>query len=265
MDLNLQATLEFAGTLVSRVGATLVSLQNNAKITAYKDRQDIATSADLAAEQIYIEAISREYPDHSIFSEEAGDNHFKSDYKWLIDPLEGTKEYAKGLASFGTCITLLHQNQPILAAVYSPHHQELYSAAQGIGAFLNGQPIEPATNTSLENAFVYAYLPTYKETEADSLKHWQTLHKLSRKCYRVRSTPQETQAMCWVASGKTDAAIRLDAGSKQEDTLPGMFIAKTAGAVVSDISGNPIKNNSFNHGFIVSTKGIHHDLVQILS
>lgn len=265
MALNLNKVLKFAEELAVEIGEYILSQQDNIQIKAYKDRRDIVTNVDLEAEKRIISKIRKKFPDHGIFSEEAGDDNVDSEYKWIVDPVDGTKEFTRGIPQYNTCFALEHNGEAIVSVVYRPTNKELNSAAKGVGAFVNGIKVKVSDEDKLENSFVFSYLPTYKVPEDESLEAWRKLQKLSRASYRLRGIAEESAALCWVASGKIEAAINIGPQPKWHDIVPGLLIAREAGAKVTDSLGEEIVPHDLKNGFVVSNGRIHKELLGVLN
>ncbi len=262
--MDLHFTLKFAEQLAVKTGEQILEKQKHIKIIAFKDRQDIVTNADLDAEQSIIRKIKGLFPSHRIYSEEEGSVEGSSEYEWIIDPIDGTKEFVRGLPSFSTCFALEKNGQAILSVLYEPVARKLYSAAKNIGAYEDGKKVNVNAQSSLENSFVYAYLPHHQYDAQVAEKLWNAIEKLSRKTYRIRGIAAEALAMCWVASGKIEAFISQNTFAGWYDIIPGLFIAKEAGATVTGIDGNKFTKDRLSNGFIISNGKIHSQLIKIM-
>jgi len=262
--LDLTQALKFAESLAVQTGEIIEQGKSKIEVVTFKDRQDIATNVDLQAEAFIISAIKQNYPDHQIISEEAGDNHQESDYAWIIDPLDGTKEYLRDLPYYNTNFALMYQHQPVLSVVYHPVGHRLYCAAKNMGAFENGRRITVNQISSLKDAFIYTYLPSYKTGYQEAKNYYQQIFNLSRKSYRIRGSAEAATTLCYLASGKLEGAINF-AQSKAPDIIPGHFIALEAGAIVTNLLGKPIINNDYSQGFIASNSHLHPQIIATLN
>ncbi|MBQ3605674.1 MAG: inositol monophosphatase, partial [Muribaculaceae bacterium] len=118
-------------------------------IRAKFNDSDIVTEADKASEQVIINNINRTYPQHAILSEEMGGNAIESDYRWIIDPLDGTTNFSNGLPLFSVSIAVEYRGEVIVGVVYAPYLDEMFHAVKRGGAWLNGKPIAPSGKESL--------------------------------------------------------------------------------------------------------------------
>ncbi len=132
-------------------------MQKRAKIVTHKGKGDFALNADIASEKYILQRIKKAYPAHDILTEETGHHHKQSDYLWIIDPLEGTLNYAHHIPFWGVNVGLFYKNKPYLGVVYLPELNELFHAAKGKGAYLNGKKIHVSTETRLKFHGVDAY------------------------------------------------------------------------------------------------------------
>lgn len=261
---NLQ---RFAENIVVKAGALLVKHQQSVKIVKRKtDYQDIATTADLASEKIIIDAIKTNYPDHSIFSEEAGNLITKSDYTWVIDPLDGTKEYSRGLSEYAVLLSCRDKDQTLAAAIYFPAINDAYSASVGNGAYLNNHKISVSNTAQISQAFIFGRSPGNYIPEPEFSHGWQALIKVARIAYRLRPGYFEARDLCWLARGAADGLFIMgNYGPKWWDIASGLHIAQEAGAKISDCQGNPFHHGDYSRGLIISNGRLHSQLLKILN
>lgn len=231
--------LKFGEKLARKSGKILLKQQTRARIVKYKDLQDIATTADLASEEYIIGEITEKYPGHSILSEEKGkiDNH--SDFEWIIDPLDGTKEYLRDIPLYNVSIALEYKGDMVVAACFRPSEDVLYTAAKGSGAFKNGNPINVSKKEKLEDSFVYCYLPSYVRNKAGYDKAFEKLREVGKHTYRLRALADENTSLCWLAQGGIEAYLNLSNPPKKHDISTGLLIAKEAGAFI-DTENYPV-------------------------
>lgn len=132
---------QVAETIARECARIIQSLRRDSAPVEVKGRGNIATRADNAAEAAAITVIEREFPDHGILAEEGGGKETASPYRWVVDPLDGTFNYSRGIPVYSVSIALLEHDKPVAGVVYDPSRDELFSAARGSGATLNGAPI----------------------------------------------------------------------------------------------------------------------------
>ena len=129
---------------------------------------DIVTPADKACDALITGEINKRFPDHSILAEESGESESGSDYRWVIDPIDGTTNFAAGLPICCTSIALEYKGETVVGVVYDPFTDELFTAVKGQGAMLNGHPIRVKTNELLSHAVVSTGFPIDKDTNPDN-------------------------------------------------------------------------------------------------
>lgn len=236
-------------------GELLLTFLNKSKIVKQKDIQDIATDADLASEEFIIKTILKKYPSHGIVSEESGEVNPESEYKWIIDPLDGTKEFVRDFPQWNVSIALQQNQKTICSAIFRPYENVLYSSALGLGSFKNGKQIKVSKVEKLEDAFVYCYLPSFKRNRDKYDWGFDKLKEIGKRAYRLRSLADENSALCWLAQGGCEAYINLSNPPKDNDILPGLLVAKEAGAY------NAINNIPL---VVANSKNIYNELVKII-
>lgn len=164
---------------------------------------DIVTVADKASEAIIVKSIKHLYPSHSILSEEMGAENHDSEYRWIIDPLDGTTNFSAGIPVFAVSIGIEHNGTPVVGVVYDPVLDELFTAVKGQGAFLNGTPIHVKENDRLDRAVVSTGFPVDKNVNPDNnLDNVARVLPLVRGMRRLGSAAMD---ICYVAAGFIDA------------------------------------------------------------
>lgn len=265
---DLKTWRQFAEKLAVKVGRFIKSHQNQAKVYQFKDAQDIATDIDIAAETQIIAAVSRQFPRHNIHSEEKGFLDHQSDFTWFIDPIDCTKEYFRGLPTYGVLMACQSQNQILVGCVYIPATGELYSASLNQGAYQNGQKIRVSPQNQLNQSIVSAHLPSIRLSPDELPPAWQKLADLSSHLYRLRGTNFDSLALSWLAKGALEAYLLLfGRGPNWWDVAAGLLIAQEAGAKITDRFGKPLNYSHYklNHGLIASNGKIHSQLLHILN
>jgi myo-inositol-1(or 4)-monophosphatase len=229
-NLQIQEYKTFCEEMTRVAGKILLDYQNKFKVVNQKDIQDIATSADIASEEYIIKSVLDKYPTQGVLSEEKGSINSESEFIWIIDPLDGTKEYVRGIPQWNCSIALQYKNETVVACVYRPYENVMYSAGKDLGSFKNGEKIHVSDTKNLENSFVYCYIPSYKRNQDKYDEGFANLNKIGKKAYRLRALADENTALCWLASGGCEAYLNLSNPPKDHDILPGLLIAKEAGA-----------------------------------
>ncbi len=220
---------------------------------------NLVTEADHAAEKAIFEAIRKEFPEHYILSEEAGELIQDSNYKWIIDPIDGTVNFANGIPICCVSIAIEKDDKMILGAVYNPLMNEFYVAERGNGATLNDKPIHVSKQSELVKACLVTGFPyTYLDMPNGPL---QVFERFIRKGVPVRRLGSAAIDLCWVAAGRFDGFYehKLNAW----DSAAGFLLVEEAGGKVTDFEGNAY---SPYQPHIIATNGkIHEDLVEVVN
>jgi myo-inositol-1(or 4)-monophosphatase len=219
---------------------------------------DLVTEADHASEKAIFKVIQQNHPDHFILSEETGSMPTQSNIKWIIDPIDGTINFANGIPICCVSIGVEENGEMIMGAVYNPFMNELFFAEKGKGAFLNDQPIKVSSkNDLLTSCLVTGFPYQYLDTENGPL---QIFEKLIRKSIPVRRLGSAALDLCWTAAGRFDGFYehKLQAW----DSAAGFLIVQEAGGKVTDLKGN--KYNPYQPGIIASNGQIHDQLLNLL-
>ena len=213
---------------------------------------NLVTQADHEAEEVIIEAIKKEFPGHYVLSEEAGELVMDSTYKWIIDPIDGTVNFANGIPICCVSIGLEHEGKMIMGAVYSPFLNEFYITEKGQGAFLNDKKISVSTkdkviSSCLVTGFPYSYLDAPNGP-------LQVFEKFIRKGIPVRRLGSAAIDLCWVAAGRFDGFYehKLQAW----DSAAGFLLVEEAGGKVTDFTGGEY---SPYQPHILASNGLIHD------
>lgn len=264
--LDLKKTRRLAISAVTAAGNFLKDFQEDVLVEQKKDVVDIQTNADLKAEKIVIDLIQKTFPKHNILSEEIGLIDNKSDYTWVIDPLDGTKEYFRQLTTYSSLISLESKTELLTGACYVPASQEIYSASKDLGSFYNNQKNKVSNTKKLEKAFILNHPPTQKVPPQLFKSIWETLGKLIHSTYRLRSTWFDTWFTCQMATGGFDGYMVLhEHGPKWYDIASGIIIAKEAGAKITDRFGKPLKIGDLSNGLVITNGHIHDQLLNIIN
>lgn len=219
---------------------------------------NLVTEADHAAEKAIFEVIRNHYPDHFLLSEEAGEIVQDSTYKWIIDPIDGTVNFANGIPLCCVSIALEQEGSIIMGAVYNPFLKELFFAQKGWGATLNSHTIHVSKKEKVGSSCLVTGFPyTYLDMENGPL---QIFEKLIRKGIPVRRLGSAAIDLCWVAAGRFDGFYehKLQAW----DSAAGFLIVEEAGGKVTDFTGKPY---SPYQPHLLATNGlIHEELLHVI-
>lgn len=216
---------------------------------------DLVTEADMESEQLILSKISENFPEHKILSEEAGlQGSADHEFMWVIDPLDGTTNYTHQYPMVAVSIGLLYRMQPVIGVIYNPILKELFTAAEGLGAFLNGQAIQVSKVAELNKSLLatgFAY--DRKETKDNNYPEFCHLTNMSQG---VRRGGAAALDLAYVAAGRLDGY--WERGLKPWDIAAGIVLVNEAGGTITSYESGPIELAS---GRILATNGAIHQLL----
>jgi myo-inositol-1(or 4)-monophosphatase len=233
--------------------------QGEFKISHKEGINNLVTEADHASEKAIFDVIREDYPDHYLLSEEAGEISMDSSYKWIIDPIDGTVNFAHGLPLCCVSVAVEQSGEMILGAVYNPFINEFYFAQRGYGATLNDKRIAVSSETSVAKACLVTGFPyTYLDQPNGPL---EVFSKLIRGGVPVRRLGSAAMDLCWVASGRFDGFYEHKLSAW--DSAAGFLIVEEAGGRVSDFTGG--KYSPYQPHIIATNGKIHEELVDVVN
>ena len=247
--------LNLAEEAARSVRVPLRDLHGKVESVEFKtDKADVITEADYLSENIITTAIENEYPAHNIRTEEGVHVESGSDYSWLIDPLDGTGNYANGNPNYSVSIALLKNDEPVVGVVYAPETDELWSAVAGNGAYKNGALITTTDRKQLDESM----LMSGYDPDGSFLTHFYS------ETRGVRRLGSAALHLCYLASGSADAVWEYD--THPWDVAAGVVIAREAGASLTDSSGErfEVYTERDRQELIGSNDHIHEDITNRL-
>jgi myo-inositol-1(or 4)-monophosphatase len=250
-------------TLIKAVEAGAKQLQHyfngEFKISNKQGVNNLVTEADHAAERAIFEVIRHDFPDHYLLSEEAGAIKMDSEYKWIIDPIDGTVNFANGIPICCVSIGLEYNGEMILGAIYNPFMNEFYFAQKGFGATLNENKIHVSDKTEvMKSCLVTGFPYTYLDEPNGPL---QVFERLIRKGVPVRRLGSAAIDLCWVAAGRFDGFYehKLQAW----DSAAGFLLVEEAGGKVTDFNGD--RYSPYQPHIIASNGLVHDELIEVVT
>ena len=226
-------TLPDLETMARRAGEILRAGYEQEHQIAYKGTIDLVTEVDRQSERFLLEEVQRAFPGHQIISEEIGRVAGRAGDQWLIDPLDGTVNYAHGVPFFAVSIAYAHDGVTRLGAVYDPSRDELFSAELGEGAHLNGRRLHVSDTTELQKSLLVTGFPYDAwTTTRNNLDYFGRFTRLTQGVRRLGSAALD---LCYVAAGRLDGFWELNLNSW--DVAAGGLIAAESGAKITSIEG----------------------------
>ena len=228
---------QFLKNLIKEAGALAKSFfdQGLGAYTTKMDPDDILTEADTTVSDFIIQKIQAEYPDHYIFTEEAGEVVNKgAEYQWIVDPIDGTRNFAAGIPTWCILITLLHNEETIMAGMYNPVSDQLYFAKKGEGSYLNDRRIFVSKTPDIDYAFGHCSRSNRRSHQKEFANALVWLITKTKARIGNYGSMISTGSL---AAGGMD--FHITNGGVDHDYLGAILIAQEAGAVVTDCEGSP--------------------------
>jgi myo-inositol-1(or 4)-monophosphatase len=244
--------LETAVEIAREAGALLSTYFERRVAFELKGEFDLVTEADRASEKIVVERLRSRFPSHAIVAEEGSNHETDSEYRWYIDPLDGTTNFAHGVPLFAVSIGLERAGEGVVGVVYNPVTQELYAAESGSGAFLNGKRIRVSGTRRLLDSLSVTGFPSLKRKNDVNIHFY---YQMAMASHGTRRTGTAAQDLAWVAAGRFD--LFWEFGLRPWDMAAGTVLVKEAGGRVSDMNGAPHAVNTSSH--LLADNGLLHD------
>ena len=225
--------------IAREAGALLMEFFHQHVKVEYKGEADLVTVADRKSEALIRERIKARWPSHDILGEEGGLQDSGSDYRWYLDPLDGTTNFAHGFPVFCVSMGLEHKGQRVAGVIYDPTRNELFAAARGTGAFLNGERIEVSTTAKLSESLVATGFPSHKRHQNPNIFFY---HQITLRTHGVRRAGSAALDLCCVACGRFEAFWEFKLNPW--DTAAGVLIVEEAGGKVTTFDGSPFQLDS---------------------
>jgi myo-inositol-1(or 4)-monophosphatase len=247
-------TAREAGRLLAEKFGRVIQIQDKGDI-------DIVTEADLAAERLVVESIRSYYPRHAVLAEEAGHVDARgggeSDYKWIVDPLDGTTNYAHGYPVFCVSVALEHKGKIVLGVVYDPIREELFAAERGEGATLNGRRIRVSDTEELNRSLLCTGFPYDVREREEFARHFSNF---IMKAQAVRRDGAAALDLAYVAAGRFEGF--WEEGLRPWDVAAGVILVEEAGGKVTRYDGTPFE--IYNPPILASNGLVHEQMMRVL-
>ena len=243
---------KFTIDIAREAGDFLKERLNDKHTVNYKGAIDIVTEVDQMSEDMLISRINKKFPHHDILAEESKGTEKGSKFRWIIDPLDGTTNYAHGYPVFCVSIALEKENEIIVGVIYNPMIEEMFVAEKGKGAFLNNKKISVSNTVDLSISLLATGFPyDIRENPDNNLNYF---NEMATKVQAIRRAGSAVLDLAYVAAGRFDGfwELRLNPW----DTAAGWLMVKEAGGLVTDIFG---KDYHLNSPHILASNGKIHD------
>jgi len=256
---DIEESLLFAKQVANRAGQVMLQYFDTQMEQKIKEDEQLVTIADEKINQLVINEVAKEYPNHSVFGEEATVKK-DSEFTWVCDPIDGTIPFSRGIPLSVFSLALVRDGEPIVGVAYDPFTKRLYSAAKNTGAYLNEKPIRVSNNKLRRHSIVN--VEWWPDAEFDVQKPMHQL-SLDTNTYLVNLSCV-INACCLVANGKYEASIYTGSLGKNVDMAAVKIIVEEAGGKVTDLFGNNQRYDQDIKGAIVSNKIVHRTIIDYL-
>ena len=237
-----------AATIALEAGALLRGYFERGVVTEYKGDVDLVTEADRASEKLIVERLSAAFPDHGIFGEEGARRALEGEYRWYVDPVDGTTNFAHGFPVF--CVSLGLEHRPkglaagadgelIAGVIYDPTRDELFSAQKGLGAYLNGRRIHVSRTPHLAEALLATGFPSRKRHASPNIHFYQ---EFTLRSHGVRRAGSAALDLAYTACGRIDGFWEFNLNPW--DTAAGAMLVLEAGGSITEFDGSRFQLNS---------------------
>jgi len=245
------ALLSTMESIAREAGALLMGHFRRRVKIEYKGDADLVTIADRESEALILDRIRRNFPSHDVIGEEGTRIDTGSDYKWYVDPLDGTTNFAHSFPVFCVSLAVEYKGQRIAGVVYDPTRDELFAVEKGGGARLNGEPIHVSSTQRLADSLVATGFPSHKRHKNPNIYFY---HQITLRSHGVRRAGSAALDLCNVAAGRFDGFWEFNLNPW--DTAAGVLLVEEAGGRVTDFSGGPFQIASRE---TLASNGLIHD------
>jgi myo-inositol-1(or 4)-monophosphatase len=248
--------LEIAIETAREAGAILLEEFARPVKISYKGEVDIVTQADKRSEQAVVARLHKYFPKHAVVAEEGGGAETDSPFRWHVDPLDGTTNFAHGYPCFAVSIGLEEAGELIAGVIYQPVSGELFSAARGEGAYLNQQPIRVSPIETLSTSLLGTGFPAVKRAQNPNIRYYWDF---TMRSHGVRRDGSAALDLAAVACGRFDGFWEF--GLHSWDTAAGVLLVREAGGMVTNFDGSPYRLG--DQQLLASNSQIHAEMQRV--
>lgn len=248
--------IETAQEIAREAGALLVNYLERRVGFELKGEFDLVTEADHASEKLVVERLRSYYPRHSIVAEEGSGHESNSEYRWFVDPLDGTTNFAHGFPMFNVTLALEQAGELVAGVIFDPVRQELFSAERGGGAYLNNRRIHVSKTSRMDEALAATGFPSYKRHLNVNVHFF---HQVAMATHGVRRAGSAALDLAYVSCGRLD--FFWEFGLQPWDMAAGVLLVREAGGKVTDMKGAPV---DLRGPHITASNGrLHDEILQL--
>src|SRR5712691_2965251 len=248
--------LETAVEIAREAGALLTTWFERRVTVETKGEYDLVTEADRSSERLVVERLRTHFPSHGIVAEEGGGHESSSEYRWYVDPLDGTTNFAHGFPCFNVTLALEQAGELIAGVIYDPTRNEMFAAERGSGAYLNNRRIRVSKVQRLEDTLVATGFPSRKRHQNVNVHFY---YQLAMVTHGVRRAGSAALDLAYVASGRLDGFWEF--GLNPWDMAAGILLIEEAGGKCSDMQGGPVDIRGPH--LLATNAVIHQQIVEV--
>ena len=248
--------LEIAADIARESGALLSGFFERHVAFELKGEFDLVTEADRASERLVVERLRTHFPTHSIVAEEGGGHQGSNEFRWYVDPLDGTTNFAHGFPVYNVTLALEQAGELIAGVIFDPTRQEMFAAERGSGAHLNNRPIRVSKAAQLSDALVATGFPSRKRHQNLNIHFYYQLAMLTHGVRRAGSAALD---LAYVACGRLDAFWEF--GLNPWDMAAGILLTEESGGRCSDMLGGTV--NLRGPHVLADNAAIHNEIVAL--
>ena len=251
----MSAYLPEVEAIAREAGALLMEHFARRVVIEYKGDVDLVTEADRASEQLIVSRLRAAWPDHDIVGEEGTRDTHGGGFRWYVDPLDGTTNFAHGYPVFCVSLGLEFEGDVILGVLYDPTRDELFATEKGSGATLNARPIHVSTTTTLAESMLGTGFPSFKRHKNPNIHFY---HQITLRSHGIRRAGSAALDLANVAAGRYDGYWEFNLNPW--DTSAGVLLVQEAGGTVTRFDGTPFRIDS--RETLASNGIIHKELIE---
>ncbi|HUN60419.1 MAG TPA: inositol monophosphatase family protein [Candidatus Sulfotelmatobacter sp.] len=250
--------LEVAIETAQDAGKILREEMERPPAISHKAEFDLVTQADRRSEALIVSRLQKYFPGHAVAAEEGSGKDTGSEYRWHVDPLDGTTNFAHAYPCFCVSLALARKNELLLGVIYNPIYNELFTAARGEGAFFNGKKIHCSKIDALKNSLLCTGFPNHdRESNPNFRFYWD----FTLRSHGVRRDGSAALDLAYVAMGRFDSFWEF--GLNPWDTAAGVVLVEEAGGKISDMQGQPYVLGG--PSILASNGNIHEEMLRVVA
>ncbi len=250
-----RSPLDVARMAASEAGRIVLARFRRAQEIEVKGRGNLVTQADHEAERAIARVVAEEFPDHGVYGEETQDAQSFDGWVWVVDPLDGTRNYVSGVPFFCVNIALCHDGEPVIGLTYDPNHNEAFWAQTGIGAYVDGKPIRASDRPDVQSSVLGMDLGYNDVTGKRTLQLAVDIFP-NVQCIRVPGSA--ALGLAYAAAGRWDLFVHNNV--YPWDIAAGIILVREAGGVITAADGGPVSIHS--GGFVAGGPAVHADFMR---